>query len=155
MTTRIIQNGRVVYSNESGPRPAPVPVLTVKRAPEVVRVQKNRPPLDPGAIWTDDDGTNYRVISRFEPDQGWVSIETVMRWFDIKKSKRVIEWYTKGWLDAAILLGSSVKRFRVRDTAAIREDLLTKQTGSTSEWRRERARRAASARWWKGFLPEK
>jgi len=84
-------------------------------APLQVPVYYHRGPVE-GVPWEDDDGTVYRVVARLNPGDGWVSVETIMRWFTVPYTS-VALWVRKGLLDGALEVGSTTKHYRVLDTA--------------------------------------
>jgi hypothetical protein len=71
-------------------------------------------------------GITYREVRKLDAIDGWVTAETVMRWYEIADFKTVAVWVRKGLLDAAFESTSPTRRYRVlAPDACAREAALT------------------------------
>ena len=76
-----------------------------------------------GVPYKDDaEDVAYRVVTRLNVTEGWGTASFWMRRWRCHYAD-VLAFVRKGWLDAAIEEGSSIKRFRCRDEHRVRASL--------------------------------
>jgi hypothetical protein len=64
-------------------------------------------------VYDPSSGITYREIHTLNAIDGWVTAETVMRWYKLPDFKTVAAWVRAGLLDAAFESTSPTRRFRV------------------------------------------
>jgi len=142
MPTRMVVQGRVAWQNPEARRllelhqkaSAAKPLDREKRplckcvpaaagSPGVVcevhRHQRRVAPFRAGTPYVDElEQVTYRVVSRLNPVEGWAPADFFQdRW--LIGRKELLQLARHGLLDAAMVEGSQVQHFRVRDEAAV------------------------------------
>ncbi len=93
---------------------APVPVLADGRMAPVEAIASPTPP-DAGLPFEDTElGITFRVVRRLDLREGWGTAGFWMERYKVPW-EAVAEWVRRGWLDAAVEMGSPTRRYRLRD----------------------------------------
>jgi hypothetical protein len=114
-STTVRVYNRVVYSNARVPVPGIDAVPLDRDTGQPLHPQfAPRPAMPPrtGVGWEDTNGITYRVVQQMEPAV-WASYETVARWYDLQDLAEMKHLVAQGAIDAAILVRSLTRRYRV------------------------------------------
>ena len=119
MSTRMVMNGRLVYTNEFAPRPVPA-LIDRDKVMAVVPEPAERVREVGKPFYDEDDDLNYRVVEWLDPRAGWLLGEQVMKRYNIGFGT-VLKLARMGIIDPAMERGSPTKRYRVRDDSSTRK----------------------------------
>lgn len=76
----------------------------------------------PTFVLDEGSGVRFRVEPKLSMELGWVTAQTIGRWFDVQPHT-VHHLARIGLLDAAMEAGTPTRRFRVLDTAKVRGEI--------------------------------
>jgi len=134
MPTALIVNGRISWSGNPRVVITAVPhqpMLPREAEERSVREEQRVPALfrgPEGVVRDEHDGLSYRLVDRIDPQQGWATCESLMRWFGVDH-RVVVAWAQKGLLDCASERSSSVRYYRVLNPEALKADMPKRKPG--------------------------
>lgn len=142
MPTRILYRNRVIYYSSDFRHTNWKRGVPRTKSGEIKDCARAIPPTSPAspfragvALWDREERVSYRCVSNLDPLLGWAPTDFWQRRWGVDH-KSVIAFVEHGYLDAAVLEHSQVKKYRCRDEYALKQ---------TEAWKKAR-RRAASAK---------
>lgn len=98
-------------------------------------------PAQPTFVQDEGSGVRFRIEPKLSVDLGWVTANTIGRWFDIQPHT-VHHLARVGLLDAAMEMGSPTRRFRVLNTTKVRSEIARLREERRAVLEKESKRRA-------------
>lgn len=142
MPTRMVVRGRIAWQNPEARRALELHQKTTQAKPldrerqplckcvpaapgvpgvvcDLHRQRRQIAPFRAGVPYVDAlEQVTYRVVSRLNPSEGWAPADFFQQRWLIGR-KELLQLARHGLLDAAMVEGSQVQHFRVRDEAAV------------------------------------
>jgi hypothetical protein len=141
MPTKVVKRGRIVWRSDPRNRFRRPPELPRGRDGQVldgsVVPPEQRPYRAGYALYDSDEQVVYRCVKSFDPLGGWATTELWQERWSVDH-KAICVFCRAGRLDAIVVEGSMVRRYRCRDEHGLRKSSL---------FRKQRMRRVQAEYW--------